>query len=485
MKTTATAKSTGAPRLPLPLPDLLSAVHVLDPHTPGVAGLASYLARRHARVTVSPSHSDSHPDLLQGLEQCSVGLRTADPGTASLIWGGDNSVVHEVADHAAGRGLPILGYARAVELLAATAPTTVAVAGSHSTTMAAAALTCALTSRDPGWILAEAPKGDSAGYDGGGELLVVDLCPDNSSHDASPPGWRFHSLGEGLNPSVTLVTAVDATPPCWWNQQEALDHMEALARRSETVVVWAAQPGCQELADRLRRRRPGPKVVTVGRSADMDVQILGRFWTGVDHRVTVRAAGEQHTFTVPVAGTHSAMAVAAAWAAGWALGVPGHELVDGLGAFVGVERSLTRLGTSGGIDVLESRAIHPKEIEADLQGARMLTEGAVVAVYEPSGHLRSNALAGLIADALTAADRTVLLPVHSTFPGHHHRADGAESILNAGSTNTVIRHEPGLGQPRPEALVASLVQRGDLVLTIGPHAARRIGPSLLAALDQP
>ncbi|WP_416875935.1 hypothetical protein [Kitasatospora sp. SC0581] len=483
MNATADANSTEAPRRPLPLPGLLSAVHILDPHTPGIAGLASYLARRHARVTVSPPRPDSRPDLLQRLERCGVGLRAATPGTASLIWGGDNTVVHEVLDHAVGRGLPILGYGRAVELLAATAPTTVAVAGSHSTTMAAAALTCALVSRDPGWILAEAPKGDSAGYDGGGELLVVDLCPDSSGHDASPPGWRFRSLGEGLTPAVTLVTAADAAPPSWWNQQEALDQMEALARRSETVVLWAAQPGCLELADRLRRRR-GPSVVTVGRGADMDVQVLGSFWTGEEHRVTVQAGGERHTFTVPVAGTNSAMAVATAWAAGWALGVPGHELVDGLGAFAGVERSLTRLGTSGGIDVVESIAVHPREIEADLQGARMLTEGAVVAVYEPSGHLRSNTLAGLIADALTAADRTVLLPVHSTFPRHHNRIDGGESILTASPAGTVIRYEPGLDQPGPESLVASLVRRGDLVLTIGPHAARRIGPSLLAALDR-
>ncbi|MET8540239.1 hypothetical protein ABZW03_06235 [Kitasatospora sp. NPDC004799] len=269
------------------------------------------------------------PDLVQQLRRSGAALRTTGPRTASLIWGGDNTVVHEVLDHAVGRGLPILGYARAVELVAATAPITVAVAGSHSTTLAAAALTCALVGRGPGWILAEAPKDDSAGYDGDGELLVVDLCPDSSGHDASPPGWRFRSLGEGLNPSVTLITAADAAPPCWWSQQEALDQMEALARRSETVVLWAAQPGCQELADRLRRRRPGPRVVTVG-----------------------------------------------------------------------------------------------------------------------------------------------------------HGADGDESILAASSTGTVIRYETGLHEPGPESLVASLVQEGDLVLTIGPHTARQIGPSLLAVLDR-
>ncbi|MFE6052542.1 hypothetical protein ACFQ6N_17450 [Kitasatospora sp. NPDC056446] len=459
-------------------------MHIPDPLSPGMAGLASYLTRRHARVTISPEQVGLRPELVERFERDGAVLRVAAPGSASLVWGGDNTVTHGVTSHIADHGLPMMGYARAVELLAGTAPITVAVAGSHSTTMAAAALTCALVSRDPGWILAEAPRGDSTGYDGGGDVLVVDLCPDGSSHETSPPGWRFRTLGEGLSPTVTLVTAVDAAPPAFWNQAEALDQMEALARRSDTVVVWAAQPGCQELADRLHRR-PGPRVVTMGRGTDMDVRVLGKFWTGDHHRVTVQADGRQYTFTVPVAGSDNAMAVATAWAAGWALGVPGHELVDGLRAFAGVERSLTRLGSNGGIDVVESRAVHPREIAADLQGARMLTEGAVVAVYEPSGHLRSNALSGLIAEALGSADRTVLLPVHSTFPSGQNHADGSESILDAGSTGTVIRFQPDLHRQGPERLVASLVQQGDLILTIGSHAARRIGPSLLAALDRP
>ncbi|WP_316527554.1 hypothetical protein [Kitasatospora brasiliensis] len=477
-------KAPTRPRRPLPLPDVLGTVHIPDPLSPGMAGLASYLTRRQARVTISPVQASLRPELVERLQRRGAALRAAAPGTASLIWGGDNTVTHDLTSHIAGRGLPMMGYARAVELLAGTAPITVAVAGSHSTTMAAAALTCALVSRDAGWILAEAPKGDSAGYDGGGEVLVVDLCPDGSSHETSPPGWRFRTLGDGLSPTVTLITAVDAAPPAFWNQAEALDQMEALARHSDTVVVWVAQPGCQELADRLHRR-PGPRVVTVGRGTDMDVQVLGTFWTGDHHRVTVQAGGERHTFTVPVTGTNNAMAVAAAWAAGWALGVPGHELVDGLSAFAGVERSLTRLGSNGGVDVVESRAVHPGEIAADLQGARMLTEGAVVAVYEPSGHLRSNALASLIAEALGAADRTVLLPVHSTFPRGQNHADGGESILNVCSTGTVIRFEPDLHRQGSSALVASLVQQGDLILTIGSQAARRIGPSLLAALDRP
>ncbi|WP_344638150.1 hypothetical protein [Kitasatospora cystarginea] len=448
-----------------------------------MTGLASYLARRGARVTIAPQQDGRRTELLQRLDRTGAVLHPVVPGTTtSLVWGGDNAAVPEILDLATGRGLPSLGHSRAVELLAGTAPTVVAVAGSHSTAMAAAALTCALTVRDPGWILTAAPCGDAPGYDGSGEVLVVDLCPDTALHEAAPPGWRHRALGAGLRPAVTLVTAVDVAPPAFATREEALDETEALARRSESVVVWAGQPGCDELLERLRRA-PGPRVVTVGRGEGVDVAVLGLLWSGEDHRLTIEAGGERSTVTVPVTGTRSALGVAAAFAAGWALGVSPADLADGLGAFPGVERSLSRLGTVGGVTVMESRAQHPEEIAADLQGARMLTEGAVVAVYEPVGHQRTVALAHRISEALTAADHTVLLPVHSTPARSQRHDDGAEALARAGSGGTLVIPEPGPCQPSPETLAASLAHRGDLILTIGPDAARRIGPRLLAALD--
>lgn len=146
---------------------------------------------------------------------------------------------------------------------------------------------------------------------------------------------------------------------------------------------------------------------------------------------------------------------------------------------------MTRLGTVGGVTVLESRAQHPEEIAADLRGARMLTEGAVVVLYEPVGHLRTAALAGRITEALTAADHTVLMPVHSASVRSQRHADGIEALVRAASGGTLVIPEPGSCQMGPDDLAVSLAQRGDLILTIGPDAARRIGPHLLAALDQP
>ncbi|MGK4581744.1 hypothetical protein [Kitasatospora sp. HPMI-4] len=474
------------PGRPLPLPDVLLAPHFPDPHSPGMAGLASYLARRGARVTVSPQQDGRSTELLQRLDRAGAMLHPVVPGTTTaLVWGGDDAAVPSILDLATGRGLPTVSHSRAVELLGATAPTVVAVAGSHSTATAAAALTCALTARDPGWILTAAPHGDAPGYDGGGEVLVVDLCPDTALHEAAPPGWFHRSPGAGLRPAVTLVTAVDTAPPAFATGEGAMDHVESLARSSEAVVVWTGQPGCDELLDRLNRT-PGPRVVTVGRGAGTDVAVLGLLWTGQDHHLTVQAGTERVTLTVPVTGTKSALGVAAAFATGWALGLPCSELVDGLEAFSGVERSLSRLGTAGGVSVVESRAQHPEEIAADLQGARMLTEGAVVAVFEPVGHLRTTALAPRTAQALAAADHTVLLPVHSTPARSPHQTEsGIEALVRAAPEGQLVVPAPGSGQVGPEALVASLARSGDLILTIGPDAARRIGPRLLAALDRP
>ncbi|MFE2726326.1 hypothetical protein [Kitasatospora sp. NPDC059327] len=470
---------------PLPLPAVLAAVHFPDPHSPGMAGLAFYLARRGAQVTVAPSHAEHDRELLRRLHRTGALQRPPGPdSTTSLLWGGDNAALQEIVDLATGRGLPTVSHSRAVELLAATVPTVVAVAGSHSTTTAAAALTCALTVRDPGWILNASPHADAPGYDGSGEVLVVDLCPDSALHEAGPPNWQHRALGAGLHPAVTLVTAVEEAPPAFLTRQEALDQVEALARRSQTVVVWSGQPGCAELLERLRRA-PGPRVVTVGRGEDSDVAVLGLLWSGEDHHLTIRAGGEQSTVAVPVVGKTAALAVAAAFAAGWALGLSVADLADGLGAFPGVERSLTRLGTVAGVTVMESRAQHPEEIAADLGGARMLTEGALVVVYEPVGHLRTAALADRIVGALAAADHTVLLPVRSTRAGSARPGDGIEALLHADSANALVVPVPGPCQMGADTLAVSLAHRGDLILTVGPDAAHRIGPRLLAALDRP
>ncbi|KJS59693.1 hypothetical protein [Streptomyces rubellomurinus] len=490
MKAAPAGRAARGFRCPRPLPDVLIAPHVVDPHSPGMAGLASYLARRGARVTVAPQQDGREDELLQRLARAGAVLQPVVPGvTTALLWGGHGAAVHEILDRATGQGLPSMGYSRALELLGGTAPTVVAVVGSHSTTMAAAALTCALTARDPGWILTAAPHGDAPGYDGSGDVLVVDLCPDTALHEAAPPGWRHRTLGSGLHPAVTLVTAVDTAPPMFATREDALDDIEALARSSESVVVWAGQPGCDELLERLRRA-PGPRVVTVGRGQGMDVQILRLLWSGEDHHLTIQAGGERVSLTVPIAGTTSALGVAAAFAAGWALGVSGSDLVDGLGAFTGAERSLTRLGTVGRVTVMESRAQHPEEIAADLQGARMLTEGAVIAVFEPVGHLRTGALAERITAALAAADHTVLLPVLSTPARPQLHLDGIAALASASDGvggqdgGALVIPEPGPCEMGAEEVAASLARADDVILTIGSEGARRSGPRLLAALDR-
>ncbi|MFJ8477027.1 hypothetical protein [Kitasatospora sp. NPDC094011] len=482
---TAPGERTAQRRRPVPIPDLLAAPHIPDPHSPGMAGLASYLARRGARVTVAPQEDGRRSDLLRRLGRTGVTLQQAVPGTTtSLIWGGDDAAVPEVLDLTVSGVLPSLGYSRAVELLAGTAPTAVAVVGSHTVATAAAALTCALAARDPGWILDAAPIGDAPGYDGSGDVLVVDLTPDCALHEAPPPDRKHRPLGAGLRPAVTLVTAVDAAPPTFKTREEVLDDIEALARRSASVVVWTGQPGCAELLERLRRS-PGPKVVTVGRGAGTDVQVLRLLWSGEDHLLTIQAGAERSTVTVPVAGTTAALGVAAAAAVGWALGLSLADVADGLGAYSGVERSLTRLGRAGGVDVMESRAQHPEEIAADLQGARMCTEGAVIAVYEPVGHLRTCALAEQITEAVSAADHTVLLPVYSTpARSRRHCGNGIEALVGTRSGDTLVIPESGPNQADPASLAASLAQRGDLIITIGRDSACRIGPSLLAALDR-
>ncbi|GLW74720.1 UDP-N-acetylmuramate--L-alanine ligase [Kitasatospora phosalacinea] len=469
------------------LTERLSRPHLLDVHLPGMTGLALYLAGAGARVSACAPLGADH-QLLAEIER--AGVRLHRPGSgfrmvgrSCAVWQGAESRPRAELDAAGGLGIPVLGRLGALGELVDHAPVSVAVTGTHSTEMPAAILTSALAHRNPGWVLNEPPIGAPAGHASGGGLLIADLGDDNTTHEAAVPTAH-------CTPRVLLVTGIDANPPHTEDFASALAAAERAARRAAAVVLCVWDQGARLLADRLARD-PGPQVFTVGRDRDADVRLVQEVWSGSDTHITVQdtSSGEFHQFTLAVPGRHHALAAAAAFAAGLVLGARGVDLARGISAFRGIDGHLTRSGTQRGVTVMASRARHPEEITADLAAARLLTEGRVLAAFEPDGHTRTGALAHRVGEAVALADRTVLLPVHSPMPGTRlddERAAIRRAAIAAGMPAeqiTVLGHGPDA--PAAEQVLARLAAPGDLVVTIGAHAAARLGVRLLHHLAAP
>ncbi|GJF30349.1 UDP-N-acetylmuramate--L-alanine ligase [Kitasatospora sp. NE20-6] len=470
----------------------LAAPHIVNVTVPGMAGLALHLAGSGARVSGSAPESERGSATAKRLERAGVRLffgaaaGNVNAGHSVVIWDGAVVGPHPELDQAVELGVPVWDRARALAAVGRTATELVTVAGSHSTTTAAGALTAALHTLAPGWILTHPMAGATAGHSGAARVLIADWGPDNAAHEAARGSWRFLRSDPDVRPAITLITAADANPPHYEDRIGALGALEVLARRSQAVVLPLWEAGCRILSERLADR-PGPRVITVGESDRCQVRVLRVLWSGSEHHVTVQHDESRYDFTVAMPGRHHALAAAAAFAAGLLLEVDGDVLTENISThFRGVEDSLVTAGTQGRITVARSIARHPAEITADVQAARFLTEGAVIAVLEPDGHARSLALAKEIATAVAGADEVVLLPVNSPIAGTC-LDDGADAIERAFADGgrAVHRHRPIPCGPGPEQLVAGLAQSGDLVLTIGTGQARSLAPALLAHLAAP
>ncbi|MFF2747729.1 Mur ligase domain-containing protein [Kitasatospora sp. NPDC058048] len=483
-----------------PAPDLLAKAHLVDVTAPGQEGLALWLADRGLDVTGSIGPADQDSAAAGRLREAGVGVVVGfdacnvQAGRTCVVWSGVVAAAHPELDRAQELKLPVLARAHALAVLTAGfGGQLVAVGGSHDTATAAAVLAVALDDGHTGWIL-NAPARKGLPGHSGDRRLVVDLCPDTTTHEASPLGsWSYGpgaaTLYRRPRPAVTLITSATRNAPHFEDTIEALNDATSLARSSGTVVLPLWDKGAKIVHERLTDRpEPNVAVVTVGLAEDCDVWVLTPRWLGGDNLLTLHYRGTRQQFTVPVVGRHHALAACAAIATALVAGEDPQTVADRLAAFRGVERSLAVLGTRDGITVVDSRARHPREVAQDVTAARMLSEGDVLVVLEPDGVARTTAHAVELGAALGDADHVLLLPVSTPLAGH----DGPDPLdaveraaVRALGPGTVHRVRSGPCEPGPEQRVFEMTAEGDVVLVVGtgPHA-ERLGPRLLDRLAQ-
>lgn len=92
--------------------------------------------------------------------------------------------------------------------------------------------------------------------------------------------------------------------------------------------------------------------------------------------------------SVPMAGKHNAQNALAAIAVAIEVGVSEEDIRRGLQNFSGVRRRFTLTGTVAGITIVDDYAHHPVEIASTLQAARSVSEGRVIAVFQPHRYSR-------------------------------------------------------------------------------------------------
>jgi len=365
---------------------------------------------------------------------------------------------------AQGAGIPVV---RRAELLAEVMRGChgIAVAGTHGKTTTTALVASVLDAGgfDPTVVAGGRVHGlGGHGRLGAGPLMVCEADEYDRSFLALHPAWA-------------VLTNVEPEHLDCYGSVEGLE--AAFAEFASRVPFYGAvvacvdDPGAARVVSRLDRR-----VVSYGESEDAQIQAvdvraeaLGSRFSVVSNR---RTLGE---LWLPAPGRHNVANALAAVAVGLELGVPMTAMRERLAAFAGVARRFERIGERDGVTVIDDYAHHPTELRATLAAARQAyPDRRLVAIFQPHLFSRTRDFADGFADALTAADVVVLLPV---YPARERPIPGVSSELVA----QALTRRPGGELHRADSVesavdvVDALVRDGDVLVTLGAGDVFRLG----------
>jgi UDP-N-acetylmuramate--alanine ligase len=213
-----------------------------------------------------------------------------------------------------------------------------------------------------------------------------------------------------------------------------------------------------------------------------EVSQLFEDWLADVPRVVRAEALEPIDLELAVPGAHNRRNAAAALAALELAGVSRTDAERVIVDFRGAGRRLEPRGQAGGIEVVDSYAHHPAEIEADIAAVRERGAGRVLVLFQPHLYSRTAALAHEFAVALASADAACVVDV---YPAREEPLPGVSGRL---IVDELARVRPGMRigwAPTVEGgavVLSSWARSGDVLLTLGAGDVDRAAPLLLEAV---
>ncbi|MFT5563345.1 MAG: UDP-N-acetylmuramate--alanine ligase [Myxococcota bacterium] len=443
-------------------------VHLVGIGGVGMAGVARLLLLR--------GHKVSGSDLRDGriIEELRALGATVNIGhDASVVDSVDQVIIStavprtnpEVAA-ALAAGIEVVLRARALAD-ALSADTSVLIAGTHGKTTTTAMTVVGLQQAgvDPSFVIGGQLNETGANAHAGADAIAI------AEADEADRSFLMYE------PDVAVITNVELDHPDEFSDtadvEEAFVSFLQRLRPGGTAILCADDAGSAALVDRVPHEA---RVVTYGTHADATVRLV----IEGPGRATVHTPECTVALTLQLPGDHNLRNAAASLAIARALGQDVPATAVGLGIFQGTQRRFQRLGTVGGVEVIDDYAHHPTELAATLDAARSQTDGRIVVVVQPHRYSRTRVLGAELGRAAAAADLVVVTEVYA---GPEQPEPGVTGQLVADAATAAgaeVVFEPHLGALAD--VLAERVRDGDVVLITGAGDVTRVGPALLDRL---
>ena len=296
-------------------------------------------------------------------------------------------------------GIKCISRPELLGALVSSFPISIAVAGSHGKSTVTAMLSTVLRSLSP-TVLCGADIGEDGFVAGEGEILIYEACEYRDAFLSTTPTF-----------AVLLNLELDHTD--YFADISALEASFSRFAASARRIVFCADD------ERLSRICRGNSV-SFGRCESSDYLCMPKR----GGLCVLRHGLPMGCAEMSVLGDFNLINATAAVAVASELGLSFDEISDAIESFHGIPRRLERLGSLRGAPVLYDYAHHPTEIAAGISAIRAFYSGPVTIVFRPHTYTRTRSLEAGFIEALSMADRVILLDV---FAAREPSIDGVSS----------------------------------------------------------
>ena len=321
-------------------------------------------------------------------------------------------------------------------------------------------------------------------------LLIGALIPEigsNAIYGRGPHGIAEADESDGsflkLRPMIGLVTNIE---------DDHLDHYGSLEKLLESFVEFLEHilpegyavlcSDCVETLNLTKAKIPA-SIVRYGFLPEDDAQAVELEFDAKGSRFALIWRGEKlGIIQIPLPGRHNVLNALGAATVALLEGISFDGIARALATFHGAHRRFQWHGEVKGIQVIDDYAHHPTELRATLSAARQThPEGRIVAIFQPHRYSRTRQLGQEFGQAFSDADVVVLTDIYSAGEEPLPGIDGAYLIQKIEEES---KHRPHYIPQWQEIAVQiiSVVQPGDLVLTLGAGSINQVAPRILEAL---
>lgn len=288
-----------------------------------------------------------------------------------------------------------------------------------------------------------------------------------------------------LSPTIVVVTNIDPEHLDFYGDMERvktayLDFINRVPFYGRAILCLDSV-NVRALLPHVRKR-----FVTYGLSPDAEFTARNLTVNGLTTRCDVwRGDEELGELCLNLPGRHYALNALAVIAVSRELGIPFAQVQEALQNFAGIQRRFEVKGEVAGVLVIDDYAHHPEEVRATLRAARegVAQNGGrrLVALFQPHRFTRTRDLFDEFLSAFDDADALILTEIYPA----------GEDPISGISGETLYRAlkkrghaEVHLAPTKEEflTLAQTLVQPGDVVMTLGAGDIHRTGVALLEQL---